>query len=109
MSDIFWVIVDQVRASLVGLSLLPVLIISLLIGIIQSKKTGYALKALLATVLSLGVVALWPVVDGLTPVWPDVMAIETHVRVVVTFVLAFLIIRFLCVIKNMISLTSKRV
>lgn len=108
MSDFLWVIVDQVRASLIGLSLLPVLVISLLIGIIQSKKTAYALKALLATVLSLGVAALWPVTDGLTPVWPDVTAIETHVRVLVTFALAFLIIRFLCVIKNSISLTSKR-
>ncbi|WP_140984214.1 hypothetical protein [Asticcacaulis tiandongensis] len=107
--DFLAVIVDQVRASLVGLSLLPVLVISLLIGIIQSKKTAYALKALLATGLSLGVAALWPLKDGLTPVWPDVMAIETHIRLLVTFVLAFLIIRFLCVIKNTISLTPKKV
>lgn len=108
MIDFLAIIVDQVRASLMGLSLLPVLVISLLIGIIQSQKTAYALKALLATVLSLGVSALWPVTYGLTPVWPDIMAIETHVRVVVTFALAFLIIRFLCVIKNTISLTPKR-
>ncbi|ESQ80858.1 hypothetical protein [Asticcacaulis sp. YBE204] len=106
--DLTLVLSDLIVAALNGLNWIPVVVFSLLIGVIQSQKTAYLIKALLATGLALIINALWPLAFGLTPVLPDPLAIETQIQTALMFVAAFLIIRFLCVIKNTISLTPKK-
>ncbi|MDC7682978.1 hypothetical protein PQU92_06805 [Asticcacaulis sp. BYS171W] len=106
--DLTLVFSDLIVAALNGLNWIPVIVLSVLIGVIQSQKTAYLIKAGLSTGLALIVNTLWPLAFGLTPVLPDPFAMETQIQTGLMFAAAFLIIRFLCVIKNTISLTPKK-
>lgn len=106
--DLFWIVADLVVAAANGLNLLPVALIALMVGLVQANKSGYLLKSLLATGLGLIINALMPLTQGLTPVLPDLLAIETQIQMAIMYTVAFVIIRVMCVVKNTLSLTPRR-
>lgn len=106
--DLFWIASDLIVAAANGLHLLPLALIAFLIGLVQARKGHYLLKSLLATGLGLIANAVMPLTQGLTPVLPDLLAIETQIQAAVMLAVAFVIIRVMCVVKNTISLTPRR-
>lgn len=83
--DFVWVFADQVRAALMGFNLWLVVLVSAVIGLFPGNPV---LRALIATALSLAINTLWPLIYGLWPVPPDLLAMETHIRMFAAFIIA---------------------
>jgi hypothetical protein len=90
----FWAIVDSTSAALIGLNIVPVLVLSLFIGFALPRGRSW-LKAPLAVIPAMLVVAVWPTIYGAEPIWPDLMQMETEIQVVVLFAVAWVLI-WLC-------------
>ena len=90
----FWAIVDSTSAALIGLNIIPVLVLSLFIGFALPRGRSW-LKAPLAVIPAMLVVAVWPTIYGAEPIWPDLMQMETEIQVVVLFAVAWVLI-WLC-------------
>ncbi|EGF92085.1 putative membrane protein [Asticcacaulis biprosthecium C19] len=98
---------DAARASLVGLNPIPVLITSAFFGIVQPQRGWYIFKALVALVPAVLMVALWPVTQGYTPIWPDVTQMETQIQLLTMLMIAWLIIRLLYMVKATLTLGTR--
>lgn len=90
----FWAIVDSTSAALIGLNIVPVLVLSLFIGFALPRGRSW-LKAPLAVIPAMLVVAVWPTIYGAEPIWPDLMQMETEIQAVVLFAVAWVLI-WLC-------------
>ena len=98
---------DSSKAALVGLNPVPVLVTGLLIGMIQSQRGSYFLKALIAVVPAVLVSALWPLALGYHPIWPDLTQPETEIQMVFQVVVAWVVIRVLHLIKSAMSVAPQ--
>lgn len=99
---------DSTQAALVGLNPVPVLVTSLFIGMIQSQRGFYSLKALIAVIPAVFVAAAWPLASGYKPIWPDLTQPETEIQLVVLVLIAWVVIRLLHMIKSTMSLVSRQ-
>ncbi len=90
----FWAVVDSTSAALIGLNIIPVLVLSLFIGFALPRGRSW-LKAPLAVIPAMLVVAVWPTIYGAEPIWPDLMQMETEIQAVVLFAVAWVLI-WLC-------------
>ena len=90
----FWAVVDSTSAALIGLNIIPVLVLSLFIGFALPRGRSW-LKAPLAVIPAMLVVAVWPTIYGTEPIWPDLMQMETEIQAVVLFAVAWVLI-WLC-------------
>jgi hypothetical protein len=98
---------DAARASLVGLNPIPVLITSAFFGIVQPQRGWYLFKALVALLTAVLIVALWPVTQGYTPIWPDLTQMETQIQLFTMLMIAWLIIRLLYMVKATLTLGAR--
>ncbi len=100
----FWAMVDATQAALIGLNVVPVIVLSLIIGLGQglgqSGRGLYFLKAIVAVVPAIAAAALWPQVYGMSPIWPDVTQLEPEIQIVVQLVIAWVIIRAMWSLKS---------
>ena len=98
---------DASKASLIGLNPVPVLITSVFIGMIQSQRGWYLLKALVAVVPAVFIAAAWPMAAGYTPIWPDLTQLETQIQMALLLVMAWVVIRLLYLVKATLSLGTR--
>ena len=88
----FWAMVDATQAAFIGLNLVPVTVVALIVGL-GLGGNRYLLKTLAAVAPAMLIAALWPMVYGMSPIWPDLTQIEAEIQVGVQFVLAWVIVR----------------
>ncbi|MBW8880729.1 MAG: hypothetical protein JF615_04670 [Asticcacaulis sp.] len=98
---------DSTKAALVGLNPVPVLVTSLFIGMVQPQRGFYLLKAIIALVPAVFLVAVWPLASGYTPIWPDLTQPETEIQLVLLLLLAWAIIRLMHLVKATMSVSSR--
>ncbi len=96
---------DAFRAAMMGLNPVPVVIVSLLLGMSQARG-AYVFKAVIAVIPAVFIAAVWPMAYGLAPMWPDLTQPESQIQVAVLLVLAYVIIRLMAVIKQVLSLSA---
>ena len=91
-TQFFWAMIDATQAALIGLNLVPVIILALVIGL-GAGGNRYLVKTLAAVAPAIVIVALWPKVYGMNPIWPDLLQIEAEIQVAIQLALAWAIIR----------------
>lgn len=104
-TQFLWAMWDAAQAALVGLNPLPVLIISLFLGMIQPKRSSALVLAFLALIPAVVVTALLPMALGYQAIWPDLTQLEVEMQMVMLFVLSYLVIRAMGLIKLTLSVT----
>jgi len=102
-----WAMWDSAQAALIGLNPVPALIISVFIGMAQGKRSNPFLNTLLALVPSVLIAAMWPMVSGYQPIWPDFTQLEVEIQTGVTAVMCFAIIVGLSLVKHTLSLVAQ--
>ena len=103
-----WAMWDSGKAALVGVNLVPVVVISLFVGMVAGSRGHFWLKALIALVPAVFVVALWPMTSGYQPIWPDVTELEAEMQILMQFGLAWAIILVVALFKNILSFGPAR-
>ncbi len=98
---------DSSRAALIGLNPVPVLVTALFIGMIQSQRGHYLIKALVALVPAVVLGATWPMALGYQPIWPDFSQPETHIQLIFQLLTAWVVIRLLHLIKATMSMVAE--
>lgn len=93
---------DAFKAAMIGLNPVPLVIISLLIGMAQTRGF-YVLKAAVAVVPAIIIAALWPAVYGNAPIWPDFTQLEVQIQLLVLLAVSYVIIRLTGLIKSTLS------
>ena len=88
----FWAMVDAAQAALIGLNPVPVTLMALIVGL-GLGGNRYLLKTLVAATPAILIAAVWPMVYGMSPIWPDVTQLEAEIQIGVQLVLAWMIIR----------------
>lgn len=99
---------DSAQAALVGLNPVPVLVTSVLVGLIQPRRGLFLVKAVLALLPALLIAAIWPAFAGYAPIWPDLTQMEAQVQLGVQLVMAWVIIRLLWAMRATLSLTGQQ-
>ena len=99
---------DSSKAALIGINPVPVLVTSLFIGMIQSQRGFYVLKALIALIPAVFLTAAWPMTSGYGPIWPDLTQPETEIQMVILLVIAWVVVRLMHLIKSTMSLASRQ-
>ncbi len=102
-----WAMWDSAQAALIGLNPVPALIISLFIGMVQARRSHYFVKTLLAMVPATVIAAVWPMVSGYQPIWPDFTQLEVEIQLGVVAIMCFVIIASLSVVKHTLSLVAQ--
>ncbi len=98
-TQFLWTMSDSVQAALVGLNLVPVLIFSLFLGMIQPRRTPVWILAGLAVIPAVIVTALLPTAMGYQAIWPDLTQLEAEFQVIMLFILSYIVIRITGLIK----------
>jgi hypothetical protein len=93
---------DATQAALIGLNAVPAILLCLLIGLLQPKPSHLVIKTALVVLAAVVIAALWPMVYGYTPLWPDVTQIEGQIQVAVLIVLCLALIAGLGLAKRLI-------
>ncbi len=93
---------DAFIAALVGLNPVPVVIFALFTGMVQPRRL-YWLSALLCVIPSVIVIALWPMLVGYTPIWPDLTQLEVEIQLIAMWIIAYAAIRLMAAIKTTIA------
>jgi hypothetical protein len=96
---------DATLAACIALNLVPMLILSGLVGVSQTRHRLYWLKASGIVVLSLILNALWPMAGGYQPIWPSLTQLEDEIQIIILWGLSYVIIRLLAWAKTSIALT----
>ncbi len=96
---------DAFKAAMIGLNPVPVVIVSLLIGMGQARGS-YLTKAAIAVIPAIVIAAIWPLAYGLAPVWPDFSQPENQIQLAVLLVVAYVIIRLTGLVKQVLSLSA---
>lgn len=107
LTQLFWAMVDSTSAALIGLNPVPVLVISLFIGLAFGGRL-YWLKALVAVAPAVVVSSLWPLTSNVGVVWPDIGQIEPQIQLIVLFGMAWLTIRAAAAFKGALGLLSRQ-
>lgn len=107
LTQLFWAMVDSTSAALIGLNPVPVLVISLFIGLAFGGRL-YWLKALVAVIPAVVVSSLWPLVSNAGTIWPDIGEIEPQIQLIILFGIAWLVIRAAALLKSGLSLMSRQ-
>ncbi len=95
---------DATVAACIGLNLVPMAILSLLVGLSQTRHRLYWLKATGVVAIALILNAIWPMTSGYQPIWPTLTQLEDEIQIVILWVIAYTIIRFLAWAKVSLSL-----
>jgi len=93
---------DATQAALIGLNAVPAILLCLLIGLLQPKPSHLVIKTALVVLAAVVIAALWPMVYGYTPIWPDVTQIEGQIQVAVLIVLCLALIAGLGLAKKLV-------
>ncbi len=107
-TQFFWAMVDATKAALIGLNIVPLLILSLFIGLIQKRPAFSWLKAAIAVVPAVFVAALWPHIYDAAPIWPDLTQIETQIQLGVMFAIAWAVIWLAGLLKALLAPVNLR-
>jgi hypothetical protein len=99
--------VDSTSAALIGLNPVPVLAISLFIGLAFGGRF-YWLKALVAVIPAMVVSSLWPLAYNADIIWPDIGEIEPQIQLVILFGLAWFTVRAAALLKSGLGLLSRQ-
>jgi len=103
-----WAMWDSGRAALVGLNLVPVVVVSLFVGMASHVRGLSWLKALVSLVPAVMIVALWPMTSGYQPIWPDLTQLESQIQIVVEFATGFTIVLVAGLLKSALYLGANR-
>ncbi len=107
LTQLFWAMVDSTSAALIGLNPVPVLVISLFIGLAFGGRL-YWLKALVSVIPAVVVSSLWPLASNVGAIWPDIGEIEPQIQLIILFGTAWLVIRAAALFKGGVSLASRQ-
>ena len=97
---------DCAHAALIGLNLVPLLVVSLFIGMAQSTRNAPLIKSAIAIIPGAVVMALWPLTLGYSPIWPDLRQPEAQFQVIMLLALAYAVIFGLGLIKTALCLPA---
>ena len=103
----FWAMVDATQAALIGLNLAPVIVVALIAGLAVGGRR-YLLKTIAAVALAVPIAALWPIVYGMSPIWPDLTQIEAEIQVGVELLFAWVIVLSLGSLKHIAAHVTMR-
>jgi hypothetical protein len=107
-TQFLWAMWDAAQAAIVGLNPMPVLIISLILGMIQPKRSSALLLAIVALIPAVTVTALLPMAMGYQAIWPDLSQLEVEMQMMMLFALSYIMIRAMGLIKLTLSLALPR-
>ena len=97
------------RDALGHVNPLPILVVAILIGLLQSKSEKYALKAGIALAVVLAFNIFMPVlVEGGRPAWADISRIESVAQYFLMYVFAYGMIGVLGGLKSVMNLQLKK-
>lgn len=107
-TQFLWAMWDAGQAAMIGLNPAPVLIISLILGMIQSKRSSALILAFVALIPAVVVTALLPMALGYQAIWPDLSQLEVEMQMVMLFALSYAVIRAMGLIKLTLSLNPPK-
>ncbi len=107
-TQFLWAMRDSIQAALVGLNPVPVLIFSLLLGMIQPRRTPVWIFAVLAVIPAMIVTALLPTTMGYQAIWPDLTQLEVEFQMIMLFALSYIVIRVTGLIKATLLLMAPK-
>jgi len=99
---------DGFRGALSDLNPIPILIIALVIGLIQTKPDRYALKAFGALALVILAQIFYPVINHHTANWPDLGRLSELAKLFLLYLFAFGLIGVLGSLKSSIKLGAAK-
>jgi len=100
--------VDATKAALIGLNIVPLLVLSLFVGLIQKRPAFSWLKATLPVLPAAYITALWPHIYDAAPIWPDFLQLETQIQLAIMFALAWAVIWAAGMVKAMLASLNLR-
>ena len=104
-TQFLWAMWDAGQAAMIGLNPIPVLIISLVLGMIQPRRSLALILAFVALIPAVIVTALLPMALGYQAIWPDLSQLEVEMQMGMLFALSYLVIRAMGLIKLTLSIT----
>ncbi|ESQ90437.1 hypothetical protein [Asticcacaulis benevestitus] len=107
-TQFLWAMWDAGQAAMIGLNPLPVLLISLVLGMIQPRRSSAFHLAFVALIPAVIVTALLPMALGYQAIWPDLSQLEVEMQLVMLFALSYVVIRAMGLIKLTLSLALPR-
>ncbi len=103
-----WAMWDSGKAALVGLNLVPVVIVSLFIGMALSSRAPIWLKVILSVVPAIVIASLWPMTSGYQPIWPDLTQLESQIQIAMVCLVSLGVLLVVGLVKSALSLSPSR-
>ncbi|OYW78937.1 MAG: hypothetical protein B7Z26_08915 [Asticcacaulis sp. 32-58-5] len=105
--EYLWLIMDGVWAALMSLNIVPVVVVSALIGLFQAKPAHFAVKALMCLGLAILIDALWPLTFGGDVVIPAITQLEVQLQMMMLYILGYLILKAMIRVRRVLSLAPR--
>ncbi|MFT4074716.1 MAG: hypothetical protein QM647_04225 [Asticcacaulis sp.] len=98
-TQFLWAMWDSLQAALVSLNPVPVVVFSLFLGLIRSRRLPAWLATVLAVIPAMIVTALLPMAMGYQAIWPDLTQLEIQFQIAILLALSYVLIRAVSLIK----------
>ncbi len=103
-----WAMWDSSKAALVGLNLVPVVIVSLFVGMVLSTRASIWLKVILSVIPAIVIASLWPMASGYQPIWPDLTELECQIQIGMVCFVSLAVLLVVGLVKSALSLSPSR-
>jgi|GEM_PF-1222352 len=107
-TQFLWIMRDSAQAAVTGLNPVPVLILSLFLGLVQPKRSSVWRLVLLAVIPGVIVTALLPTAMGYQAIWPDLTQLESEFQMIMLLALSYAVIRAMGLVKATLLLITPK-